>query len=346
MGGAETMLVQLAVHLQFRGYQQHVVSLTGRGDLAVVLEERGVSVTALNANSLVSGLSGVLQLRRIVERTLPNVIQSWMYHGNLAATLAHLSAAQRGRRRLYWGIRASDMDFARYGRVIAWNARLSSIPELIIANSKAGATFHIAHGFHAERIRVVANGIDTEKFRPDLATRAALRSELGFRPDDVVIIHVARVDPMKDHATFLEAMKMLPHFRAVLVGAGTKQLSLPQNVRALGARSDVERLYSVGDIVASSSAFGEGFSNAIAEGMSAGLVPVATNVGDAAFIVGDIGGIVPAGDPAALTTALSKFASLSPDVRHSLGKRARGHILQHFAISRAVEDFEKLYVGP
>ncbi len=52
-------------------------------------------------------------------------------------------------------------------------------------------------------------------------------------------------------------------------------------------------LYPIADIVVSSSAFGEGFSNAVAEGMSAGLIPVATDVGDTMRIIGDTGHLVP-----------------------------------------------------
>ena len=89
---------------------------------------------------------------------------------------------------------------------------------------------------------------------------------------------------MKDHATFLAAMAELPSLTGVMVGEGTSELAAPPNVRALGRRRDTPALYAAADIVASTSAFGEGFSNVIAEGMSAGLVPVATDVGDAAAL--------------------------------------------------------------
>jgi glycosyltransferase involved in cell wall biosynthesis len=343
LGGAETMLLRITSNLHRRGHSQHVASLTGRGALASALEACGVPVTDLAARSTFGAIAATLRLRRLINRIAPDVVQGWMYHGNLAATFAHLTAPQLSARRLYWNLRASNMDGRRYGGVVAWNAWLSRFPDTIVANSKAGADFHIAQGFCGRRIEIVPNGIDTEKFRPDTATRAALRAAYGIGVDEVVVIHVARVDPMKDHANFLAAIKSLPHIKAILVGAGTKELQLPSNVLALGIRSDVERLYPAADIIVSSSAFGEGFSNAIAEGMSAGLVPVATDVGDARLIIGGTGCIVRPKDAAVLAAALAGIAAQAPDARQQLGLAARDRILKHFTLARAVETFDRLY---
>src|SRR5262245_16544052 len=155
VGGAETFLVQLAVRLQQRGYPQHIASLTGRGELADVLEDRGIPVTDLTISSPLKGISAVMQIRREMRRISPDVIQGWMYHGNLAAALAHLSVLQSSRRRLFWNLRASNMDFSRYGRLVGWNVRLSGIPDVVIANSNAGLAFHVAQGLRARRTEVV-----------------------------------------------------------------------------------------------------------------------------------------------------------------------------------------------
>jgi glycosyltransferase involved in cell wall biosynthesis len=149
---------------------------------------------------------------------------------------------------------------------------------------------------------------------------------------------------MKDHASFLAAMRALPNHNALLVGSGTETLPLPPNVRALGPRADPERLYPAADIVVSSSAFGEGFSNTIAEGMSSGLVPVATDVGDTSLIVGTTGKIVPPRDPVALAEGLAEMASLAPHDRQKRGQAAREHILRSFGLSKAVETFERAYL--
>jgi glycosyltransferase involved in cell wall biosynthesis len=157
-------------------------------------------------------------------------------------------------------------------------------------------------------MEVIANGVDIERFKPEPAPRAAVRCELGIAADAVVIAHVARVNQMKDHASMLTALAELPEVTALLVGAGTENLPPWPNAHRLGRRDDVERLLNAADIVVSSSAFGEGFANVLAEGMACGLPAVATDVGDACAIVGDSGLIVPAQDPQALAAAIRVLA--------------------------------------
>jgi glycosyltransferase involved in cell wall biosynthesis len=343
LGGAETMLVQLATRLQRRGHRQHVVSLNGRGVLADALERGGVEVADLAITSGLGGIAGLIRLRRIIGRVEPDVVQGWMYHGNLAATLAHLTASKPAARRLFWNLRASNMDSDRYGGVIRWNARLSRLADMIVVNSQVGADFHAGQGFDPRRFVVVRNGIDTNRFRPDAAARSAFRLTNNIAADAVLVLHPARVDRMKDHASFLAAMRALPHVQAILVGAGTETLTLPANVRALGARTDLDRLYPTADIVASSSAFGEGFSNTIAEGMSAGLVPVSTDVGDAGCIIGTTGRVVPVRDAVSLSTTLAEIAGMTPDRRRELGLQARARIVEKSAIEATVTQYERLY---
>jgi glycosyltransferase involved in cell wall biosynthesis len=342
-GGAETMLVQFAARLRARGLSQHVVSLSGHDALAADLRMAGVDVTMLNASSLTSVPGAIAALRRTVNRLRPRILQGWMYHGNIAATVAHYLSAGRRDRRLFWNLRASNMDAQRYGRVIWLSGRLSQLPELVVANSETGVEFHRQHSFRPKRVIVIDNGVDTGKFRPDPAARQRVRHELGISDEAIVVIHVARVDPMKDHATFLAAMAQLPALTGLLVGEGTRELSPPPNVRALGRRRDTDALYAGADIVASASAFGEGFSNVIAEGMSAGLVPVATDVGDARRIVGDVGSIVAPGDPQAFAVALRDVAALPEAERRRRGLAARARIVANFTLDRAVDAFARLY---
>jgi glycosyltransferase involved in cell wall biosynthesis len=338
-GGAEAFLVQLAAGLKARGFAQDVVSVTTLGAHAATLQAQDIPVHALNVGSLPGAMAAVGRLAALVRKTRPDVMQGWMYYGDLFAALANRIVP--GHRRLYWNLRASDTVEGGYGRLVRINAKLSAWPDLVIANSQTGLDFHLRHGYRPRATDVIPNGVDTVRFRPDPADRKVLRAELGIADDAVVAIHVARLNPMKDHASFLKAMQALPQLRGLLVGAGTETFDLPGNVRALGLRGDVERLYRSADIVVSSSAFAEGFSNVLAEGMSSGLVPVATDVGDARLIVGETGHVVPIRDPDALAKALAAEAG-HRDLKERK-RAARARMVENFTLERAVERFAALY---
>jgi glycosyltransferase involved in cell wall biosynthesis len=342
-GGAETMLVQLANGLRARGLSQHVLSLNRFTDLVGDLRAAGVDSTVGGTNSLFSLPPALGALLRLTGQLRPRVIQGWMYHGNLAASLAHNLCSGKRQRKLFWNLRASNMDARRYGRVIRWNALLSPQVDVVIANSQAGVDFHRDQGFRPKRFEMIANGIDPEKFRPNTQARSQLRAELGISDDAIIVLHVARVDAMKDHSNFLAAMGQLPSLIGVMVGAGTQDLTTPPNVRALGMRRDTSKLYSAGDIIASTSAFGEGFSNVIAEGMSAGLLPVVTDVGDARRIVGNCSWVVPPQDPQAFAAALADAAKLSAAERSRCGLAARMRVLENFTLAQCIEKYRRLY---
>jgi glycosyltransferase involved in cell wall biosynthesis len=342
MGGAEGMLVRLAKATEKQNVRQHVVSLRSRGIHGEELEAAGIGMTALGVKSTLNVPVGLLKLRRCVRQVRPTIIQGWMYHGNLFAALAHRLTPGSGNQSLFWNLRASNMDEARYGSLLRLTARLSTWPDIVIANSESGAQIHRDRGYRPRRMVIIDNGIDTERFQPDEKARLDVRRELAIPSDVPLAIHVARVDPMKDHDTFLLAMAKLPSVTALMVGSGTERLRTPPNVVGLGLRGDVERLYAAADFVVSSSAFGEGSSNIIAEGMSVGLVPIATDVGDAKRIVGDTGYVVQPRNADALAASLLDACGLG-EVRATRGLRARARILEKFTIHRCLDAYLDLY---
>jgi glycosyltransferase involved in cell wall biosynthesis len=97
-----------------------------------------------------------------------------------------MAARLAGVRRVAWNIRCSDMELDKYRRLTRWtrglNARLSGLPDVVLANSRAAVQVHQRLGFHARRWEVVPNGFDTERFRPDSAARSLLRADGAFRP--------------------------------------------------------------------------------------------------------------------------------------------------------------------
>ncbi len=348
-GGAENTLAQLAPRLAKNGMSQTVISLTGDGVIAGRLEAEGIPVVRLDFRSVRSRASNFIRLLSHIHSMRPKFLQGWMYHGDLAATAAHMLAPGKKNRQLVWGIRCSNMDIERNGKLVRWGAIFSNIPDAVVANSEVGVNVHTLHGYRPRRLEVISNGVNLDHFRPDSRERARLRQKFGLSDDAVVAIHTARVDPMKDHQTLLIATESVRGLNLVLVGQGTREFlaSYPNvcgKVQALGRREDIASLLTVGDIIVSSSAYGEGFSNALAEGMAAGLVPVATDVGDSEKIMGDTGILIPPNDPSALAHALTQLVSIPHDDLRRRGLLARKRIKDEFDIKRMTDRFVDLYI--
>ena len=202
---------------------------------------------------------------------------------------------------------------------------------------------------------MVRNGFDTARFRPDGDARAVLRHELGVAPDVPLIGMVARVDPMKDHATFLEAASIFSRasqrpFRARgrgrepsngWLGSQIKRRGLEGVVRLLGERADIERVYPALDIATLSSSFGEGFPNALGEAMASGVPCVATAVGDAPALLDGVGRVVAPCDAPALAGAWRALAELPVEARRRLGEASRRRIVLLYGENRMIEDTEQ-----
>jgi glycosyltransferase involved in cell wall biosynthesis len=353
-GGAEAMLTRLVTAQPSVADEITVASLIPAEDhIANQHVERlragGVTVVELDFRHAGGMAAGLFRLARLIAETKPDIVQGWMYHGDLAAFVALAMSGRRRQTHLVWSIRCSDMDLRRYGfglrAAVKACTLLSRRPDLVTANSAAGLASHLRLGYRPRRAEVTLNGIDVDEFKPDAAARRAVRTELGIPDDATVLAHVARVDLMKDHGSFLAAMAELPQLHALLIGAGTENLPAAGNIFRLGRRRDVPRLTAAADFVVSSSSFGEGFSNALAEGMACGLPAIATDVGDAALIVGDGGLIVPPGNPAALAAAIRTLVREPAAVRAERGARARTRIVENFAMSRAVARYAELYAS-
>jgi asparagine synthase (glutamine-hydrolysing) len=343
LGGAESVLVSL-VTAPTRRHEHSVVSLIPGGYYAAVLRAKGVDVLELSMQPYRDAPGAIVQLSAEIRRIQPDVVQGWMYHANLVSLFGLQLSRRRSATGLIWGIRCSDMTFGsdslQTRAVVNAGAVLSRSPDLLIANSHAGLRVHQATGYRTSRSLVIQNGIDTERFQPRPELRGVVRHELGIPDDAPVVIHVARVDPVKDHPSLLAALARLPHVHALLVGPGTDLLPNQSNVHRLGVRSDVPRLLAAGDLVISSS-LSEGFSNAIAEGMAAGLPVVATDVGDSSLIVGEAGMMVPPRDVAKLTRAIDALTT-NPN-RAEMGRLARRTIVETHSLARSVNEFESVY---
>lgn len=349
IGGSERQLVHLAAGLHARGEQVAVGVFYKGGALEGELEELGVPIIDL-AKSGRWEIGGFLKrLRATIAQMRPAAVYSFLGTANIVAAAIGPFAPPF---RMVWSIRASFMDPASYDWVFRLNYRLECLlsrrADLIISNSRAGRDHAAAHGFPRERIEVVPNGIDTERFRPDGALRAAKRAEWGLAEDETAIGILARIDPIKDHPLFLRAAAIAarerPELRFLCIGeghddyaAGLKRLAgelgIAERVLWTGRSTDPVAALNALDISCSSSA-GEAFSNAIAEAMACGLPCVVTDVGDSALMVSDTGRVVPPRDPAALAAAFLEEASAIGDGK---GARARERIVANFSLDAMVD---------
>jgi glycosyltransferase involved in cell wall biosynthesis len=168
---------------------------------------------------------------------------------------------------------------------------------------------------------------------------------------------IGRYHPLKDHATFLGAAKIIrqsyPETVFLLVGrdctpenavlqAVIDSCELEGRVRLLGELSELEAVFPALDILVSSS-ISEGFPTAVGEAMGCGVPCVVTDVGDSGFLVDSTGLVVPAKDPAALATACMRLLAMDPHSRAKLGKVARQRIAQQFAVEQAARQYEGMY---
>src|SRR5262249_7487906 len=148
-----------------------------------------------------------------------------------------------------------------------------------------------------------------------------------------------------DHATFLQVAAAMPEVCFAAIGQGTESLRCPANVKRLGVRLDMPALYAAADCLISTSLFGEGFSNVIAEAVASEIAVVATDVGDAREILGDSGFVVPPGSAAAIIHALRSALRENPDQRRQSAHARRERLASRFSVARAVTSFDALYAG-
>jgi glycosyltransferase involved in cell wall biosynthesis len=184
-----------------------------------------------------------------------------------------------------------------------------------------------------EPSHVVPLGIDLERFAA---------AEPALRKDGPVVGNVARLAPQKDHATLLEAARLLGDVRFVIVGDGELREELERRadglpVELIGARDDVPELLASFDVFAFPSLF-EGLCLAVIEAQAAGVPVVATPVGGIRETVvdGETGLLVPTGDPAALAGAIRRLLD-EPDLAGRLADEARRRVRERYSEQRMVE---------
>lgn len=358
-GGTERQIVTLATALKNRGHDIHVVLFYRGGAFDTELGAANIPMYFIEKSGRWDLIKFIVRLTLCIHKLEPNIIYSFLDTPNI---LSALISPIIGRPKLVWSVRAARMEMHHYDWLIRTipqiEARLSPLTDVVVANSLAGKEWAIERGFPAQKIIVIENGIDTNKFKFNSEERERLRARWGIGSKGFAIGLVARLDPMKDHQNFLKACALVSRYRDdlhfICVGGGPSnylfelqqlafQLGISDKIIWLGSVPNMPGVYSALDIVISSS-IGEGFSNAVAEAMACERPCVVTDVGDSARIVGDLGVVVPPRDPFALANGIFKMIDRlkkSPD----LGYQNRARIVNNFSVQRMVLLTEKMLLG-
>jgi glycosyltransferase involved in cell wall biosynthesis len=356
-GGAEMALLRLVSGMDLEKFEMQVVSIIPIGPIGEKIQNLGIPVTSLGMAPGRPSLSGLQQLIRQLKQFKPDILQTWLYHadllGLLAAKIAHIPT-------VVWNIRGAEMDLSDYNRlsslVVRVCAILSNEPRVVIVNSRAGQQVHTRLGYHPKEWKLIANGIDLACFSPNKAAGQTVRQEWNIAPDNILIGHAARIDPQKDHETFLRAASIVqarnPKARFVCVGDGPasywdtqKALSTNlglSNLLWAGRRNDMPAVYNAFDLLVLSSK-SEGFPNVVAEAMACEKPCVVTDVGDSRILIGDTGISVSPSNPEALAEGLIKMLAMPAAERARLGEKARQRIEENFSLENMVSSYITLY---
>ncbi|MCP9830097.1 glycosyltransferase [Synechococcus sp. JJ3a-Johnson] len=354
-GGAEQHLLQVLPRLDSRRFKVRIHPLQPGGRLADEFASRGVSFVAAQESGkawidLWKLGATIYQERPIVHCFLP---KAYLFGGFTALVFRARCLVMSRRSRNHYQSRRP---------IAAWIERcLYRYTDAMLGNSRVVMQDLLDEGAPPERARLIYSGLDCNRFAAGderSARRQAMRSALGLSDDRIALICVANLFSYKGHADLLNALGLLrnrltSNVDLLLVGrdageraaleAQAARLGLSASVRFLGERGDVPDLLAASDIGVLAS-HEEGFSNAVLEGMAAGLPMVVSDVGGNAEAVtgGECGHVVPARAPDALALAL---ADLIGDAgrRQTMGEASRLRVAASFSLDACVAAYESLY---
>jgi glycosyltransferase involved in cell wall biosynthesis len=348
-GGAQRQLVTLVKNIDKQLFTVALLYFYADGILLQDLRDVDCQTICLEKQGRWDLFGFFLRLFQHLKTLQPDILHGYLGDSNVFSMLLKPFFPST---KIVWGIRASNMPIDQYGWVGIVSAKLerflSAFTDLTIVNSHCGRDYCERKGYAPDKMVVISNGIDTDKFQPDPLAGSKVRAEWGLAATTIAIGLVGRLDPMKDHPNFLRAAAQLARSRSdiqfICIGVGsesyaseleklTADLGISDRVTWAGGRSDMPAVFNALNLVCSSSAYGEGFPNIIGEAMACGVPCVVTDVGDSAWIVGDLGTVVPPQHPEALKTALEKSIE-SCKLDGSTAAKVRQRVVDRFSVAQ------------
>ena len=350
-GGAETVFVDLASEIQARGYSSLAV-VAGEGWVAQTLRARGLEPLIVPSQGAfdfryLTRLVGIIRSRKI------DVVQAHLFtssvYGSVAARLCGIPSicTFHGQPDLGSKSRWLSLKF----RLLNWAAT-----RVVFVSETLRASFLAVTDFRPAASVVVHNGIDPSAFAN--AADASVRTELGVRDDEFLILSVGNIRPAKSYDVLLQAARRLVDAgipcRFVVVGhpkqrlldellALRSKLGVDQCVEFLGFRADVARLLSAADLFLLTSKT-EGFSLATVQAMAAGLPVVVTRSGGPEEIVQDgvSGRLVDIGDDRGIANAIVELRA-DPALARRLAAAGAATVRERFALRSMLDGYDRLY---
>lgn len=340
-GGAERQLLELVSRLPRDKFRPTVCSLSGPGELAGEIEAVGVPVVSFNKKRGILSMCSV-ELLILVMRLRPAVLQTYLFSANWRGLLAGRDA---GVPLIVSSVRNVDIHTRKSMEHL--DRSISGMTDRMIANAESVKAYVARnHLVDPNRIQVIYNGVSLD--RVESANQAS--------SDGRTVVMIASLTSKKDHATFLEAARLLrdrtPDARFLVVGDGPLRAEIEARAHALGLAEAVEFLGSTDDVggvlsgadVSVLSSLKEGCSNVILESMAAGKPVVATRVGGNAELVVDgvTGFLVNPGDAEGIASRTEALLG-DPAMRARMGAAGHTRVLERFTAERMVEDTVRLY---
>jgi len=348
VGGAERALTALATRLEPARWRVNVFCLSGPGRLTEVLRQARVPCECLGVDRR-KPVQAVVRLARSLRRFRPDLVQSFMFHANLAA---RLSAPWAGCPWVVGGLRVAEREKRWHLVLDRLTASLATgsvcVSEGVLRFSRDVARLDPA------RLTLIPNGIDPRLF--DRATRLS-RAEIGVPENAHLALFVGRLDVQKGLPDLLDAAEQAidkrPGWHLALAGDGPRRdwlvaqinnrQRLQGRVHWLGSRDDIPALLKSADVLIHPSLW-EGMPNAVLEAMAASRPVIGTAIEgtEDLIIPGQTGWLVPPRNVEALTKAILEAAD-SPECSRRYGEAGRQRVEKEFSLERTLAAYESLW---
>lgn len=339
-GGAERALFEIVTRLDRQVWEPRVYCLGPETDLAREFMDQGIPTHCLGARRIWQMGSVLWRLTRELRAFQPALLQTFLFHANLVGRLAGWWAGV--------SCRVSGIRVAEHGsRWHTWLDRWTQgLVRWHICVSEGVRQFAIQAGLPEERLCVIPNGVDHQRFANAVPVDL---SAFGIPTGAWTVVTVGRLSEQKGHADLIRALAPLMEqdrsWHLLIVGEGPLRADLIQLSEKLGQGGQVHlpgRQENVAGILKAAQTFAlpshwEGMPNALLEALAAGLPCVATDVEGVHELLYGRGRIVAPGDIAALTESLAgqRFDSLTVGLLKSQGIAVNGYTWRDVSLAYA-----------